>query len=366
MNGAVSNTCDRLAARVASAGVVGAGGGAFPAANKLTARRYRRLIVNAAQSEPLLAKDWAALHSAPDCILGGAARLAEALDLGRAVLAVRDEFLACLPGLAARAHHFGVSVARLPDLYPLGYEKWLVREVLGVPVGDPRAESTLVLNAETVRNIDWAVRLDRPLCTKLLTVAGCVRRPISLSVPIGTPFADCLALAGGQTNTHVVVTRNGVLGGGTVDPAASWVDAATIGYVLLPADHSAAPARAAEDARLSKRRQEFLAATVAARPQAMSAAYALFDLTSFHRPRPEFLPVRSTDSTPSRVRLVPLGGKGGLDPCVTAGERVRRGQLVAVQPGAGGLRLHASMDGRIEEATSEGIAIAREARRGDA
>ena len=38
-------------------GVVGAGGGGYSLADKLLARSYQALIINSAQSEPLICKD---------------------------------------------------------------------------------------------------------------------------------------------------------------------------------------------------------------------------------------------------------------------------------------------------------------------
>ena len=357
---------DELIARLDAAGVVGAGGGGFPVAGKLKARSYRTLIVNAAQSEPLICKDWAVLAHYPDCVLDGARRLALNLGLGKTLLAVRDEFLAHLPGLAARARAFGVTVARLPDLYPLGYEKLLKREVLGVQPGD-EADDILVLNAETVRNVSWALRKDWPVCTKLLTVAGAVRRPLSLSVPLGTSFADCLAQADGASCAHFVVFRNGVLSGGCIDPDSALVDASTLGFVVLPLTHSAVTPPRADDAlqqRLAERRAAFFTTTSAGRPQAMSAVYALFDLTRYHRARFDFRAARAADSWPQRVHLSPIGTKVQWQPDVLPGAQVTRGQVLALHADAHGGRLHASVDGTIESVDASGVTILRRTKGG--
>ena len=354
---------DELVARLDAASVVGAGGAGFPVAEKLKARAYHTLIVNAAQSEPLIYKDWAVLAHYPDCVLDGARRLADSLGLGKTLLAVRDEFLAHLPGLAARARAFGVTVARLPDLYPLGYEKLLKREVLGVPPGG-EADDILVLNAETVRNVSWALRRDWPVCTKLLTVAGAVRRPLSLSVPLGTSFADCLAQAEGAACAHYAVFRNGVLSGACIDPDSAWVDATTLGFVVLPLMHSAVTPPRADDAmqqRLAERRAAFFTATSAGRPQAMSAVYALFDLTRYHRARFDFRAARAADSWPQRVHLSLVGAQAQAQwqPDTVPGAQVTRGQVLALHSHAHGGRLHASVDGVIESVDASGVTILR-------
>jgi len=348
-----------LAACVRAAGVVGAGGGGFSLADKLLARPYRTLIINAAQSEPLLCKDWAVLAHYGDCVLSGAELLREALGLNKIFLATRDEFspvLADLPALA-RQHH--VALARLPDLYPLGYEKILKRELLAIPIDGAGSDEVLVINAETLRNLSWAALRQRPLTTKLITLAGAVAQPISLEVPLGASFADCLAQAGGASCAHYALFRNGVLAGKAVNPEHAWVDATTLGYVLLPLGHSAAQAPAADDAaaqRLAQRRAAFFATTLAGRAQTMSAAYALFDLTPYRRARPLFHRL-SADELPAQLRIA--SGSECFQPCVAAGDSVRRGQAIATR--ANGVMLHASVNGLVESADIQAIVINRSA-----
>jgi len=341
-----------------AAGVVGAGGGGFPLADKILARPYRTLIINAAQSEPLICKDWAALAHYGDCVLAGAQLLSEALGLTKTILATRDEFSAALPDLATAARKYKITVARLPDIYPLGYEKVLKRELLAIPMDSAGADEVLVINAETLRNLSWAVNQGRPVTTKLITIAGAVARPLSLEVPIGTSFADCLAHAGGAACADYALFHNGVLSGHAVDPAQSSVGAMTLGYVLLPADHSAVQAAAnAGDAsaqRLAQRRAAFFETTLAGRTQPMSAAYALFDLTSYRRARLAFHRL-SADELPAGVRI--SAGATGFTPCVASGDTVARGQAIARH--ANGVMQHASIDGVVEAADTSAINILR-------
>lgn len=67
-----TRTVQSLADCARAHGVVGAGGGGYSLADKLLARPYQTLIINAAQSEPLICKDWAALAQYGQCVLDGA------------------------------------------------------------------------------------------------------------------------------------------------------------------------------------------------------------------------------------------------------------------------------------------------------
>ncbi len=344
-----------LAQSLRARGVVGAGGAGQPLADKLLARPYRTLIINAAQSEPLFSKDWAVLAANAECVLTGARALRDALGLSKVFLATRDEFAGALPELAAAARKHPIALARLPDAYPLGYEKILKREVLGIGIDAPAADEVLVVNAETVRNVAWAA--ERPVTSKMISLTGLVREPINIEVPIGTPFADCLALAGGARQASYVVLENGALGGRPIAPDAAWVSATTLGYLLLPPGHSAAGGTI--DASLAQRRAAFFSTTLSGRTQPMSAAVALFDLAAFRR-RPIVRTLKESGFSVPQVRIAPCGKARTFAPCVAAGERVERGQPIAGPlPGTNGVTQHASIAGLVESVASDAIVIRR-------
>ena len=82
-----------------------------------------------------------------DNIVHFARVLRDALNLSKVFLATRDEFASALPELAAAARKHPIALARLPDAYPLGYEKILKREVLGIGIDYQQVIKGLVLLA---------------------------------------------------------------------------------------------------------------------------------------------------------------------------------------------------------------------------
>jgi NADH:ubiquinone oxidoreductase subunit F (NADH-binding) len=212
---------DVLAA-VEAAGVVGRGGGGFPTARKLASVRGRRrtLVGNAAEGEPLSAKDAALLARAPHLVAEGLALAAAAIGAERAVLAVK----AGTPGA-------GLQV---PDRYVASEESALANLAAGGPAlprtGRPADRGTLVLNAETLANVALAVHAGPAAYravgdpaepgTRLLTVAGAVPAPGVVELPTGTPAGVALAAAGATPEGTAAVLTGGYGGTWLPGPAA--------------------------------------------------------------------------------------------------------------------------------------------------
>ena len=228
---------------VAAAGLVGRGGGGFPTARKLAAVRGRRrapvLVANAAEGEPLSAKDATLLTRAPQLVLEGivlAARSVRAREAylclpagSPAVPAVRDALLRHdLAGVAVR-------LTAVPDRYVASEESALVQLLSGgpaLPTSRPprpaergvRGAPTLVLNAETLANVALAVHCGPERYravgdpaepgTLLVTVAGAVPAPGVVELPTGTPAGAALAAAGVAVGGGAVGEVGAVLTGG--------------------------------------------------------------------------------------------------------------------------------------------------------
>jgi Na+-translocating ferredoxin:NAD+ oxidoreductase RnfC subunit len=132
-----------------------------------------------------------------------------------------------------------VRVQLLGDYYPAGDEYDLVYAVTGrliPPAGIPIQVGVVVANVETLANVAAAVE-GHPVTHKTLTIAGAVRRPVTLTVPIGTSFRECLGPAGGLTTEDPVLCLGGLMMGQTTDDLDTPVTKTATGVVILPRDH---------------------------------------------------------------------------------------------------------------------------------
>ncbi|HVX67660.1 MAG TPA: 4Fe-4S dicluster domain-containing protein [Bryobacteraceae bacterium] len=221
--------------RIEELGIVGAGGGGFPAAVKFRAQ-VATVIVNAAECEPLLHKDKELLLNEPDALFAGLRAAMDRTNASAGIVGIKEKYSEVIAALERRLPA-GVRIFPLKDVYPAGDEFVLVHDVTGrviPPGGLPKDAGVAVANVETLVNIG----LDRPVTHKYLTVAGAVAEPVTLRVPVGVSFGEVIAAAGGATVPDFGVLVGGVMMGRLAKSLADPVTKTTGGLIVLPADHS--------------------------------------------------------------------------------------------------------------------------------
>lgn len=222
-------------ARIEEHGVVGAGGGGFPTAVKLRAT-VPTVIVNGAECEPLLHKDKELMHHLGAPMLRGLQAVMRLVSADEGVIGIKNKYTAVMKALEPQLPE-RVRLLPLGDAYPAGDEFLLVYDALGrviPPGGLPKDVGAVVVNVETLVNVG----LDRPVTQKYLTVAGAVRTPVTLRVPIGTRIGEVIEAAGGATCDAPGVLLGGVMMGRLATSLDEPVTKTLGGVVVLPGDHS--------------------------------------------------------------------------------------------------------------------------------
>ncbi|MDO4558405.1 MAG: SLBB domain-containing protein, partial [Planctomycetia bacterium] len=224
------------AAEIAGAGIVGAGGAGFPTHVKLLATPDT-IVINAAECEPLLHKDKEMFLHRTSEVVDGMAVAMELTGATRTIVGIKHKYHDVIDTVRA-ALRTGMEVVPIPDAYPSGDEMTLVYESLGrviPPGGLPIAVGVVVMNVETTRNLGRTAAGLGPVTEKWLTVGGAVAHPVTLRVPIGISFAECLAAAGGATIGEPYFVNGGPMMGPLVtDFEHAVVDKTTGGLLVLP------------------------------------------------------------------------------------------------------------------------------------
>src|SRR3954451_5392453 len=100
--------------RLDELGVVGAGGGGFPAAAKFRTR-VSTVIANAAECEPLLHKDKELLHHHSEPFLDGLRMAMEMVGAREGVIGIKEKYQEIIQALEQRAPA-NIRVLPLPDV----------------------------------------------------------------------------------------------------------------------------------------------------------------------------------------------------------------------------------------------------------
>lgn len=227
-----------LKQKLKEAGVVGAGGAGFPSYAKLSGE-IDTVILNCAECEPLLRPHRQLMAKYPYEILKGLDILREGAGAKRAIVGIKPSYTEAVSAVRSVIHEFGkISVSYLPEIYPAGDEIVLIYETTGrvVKAGKlPASEGVCVFNVETAYNTQRAV-CGENVTHKYVTIAGEVKYPCTLRLPIGMSFDDAAELAGGKTRCDTVYISGGPMTGRIVT-GGECVSKTTNAILVMPQDH---------------------------------------------------------------------------------------------------------------------------------
>lgn len=220
-------------------GVVGAGGAGFPTYAKLS-EKADTVILNCAECEPLLRLHRQVLEVYTDEILSALDKILEMTGAKNGIIAVKSHYTETVKALEAEIKdHPKLSVFKLDGVYPSGDEILLIKEVTGrtVQPGElPISVGVTVNNVETVYNVSRALS-GKPVTDKFVTVAGEVKNPVTLLVPIGTTVAELVEAAGGATVSDPEYLSGGPMMGKLVSTR-DVVTKTTNAIIVLPSNHT--------------------------------------------------------------------------------------------------------------------------------
>ena len=225
---------------VKDCGVAGAGGAGFPSYAKLD-KKADSILLNCAECEPLLKVHRQLLQKYPYEIMSTLQMMADALEAKEVIIGVKEAYSMTVQAVQANLTSFSkLKLQILPEVYPMGDEVQLIYETLGkvVPPGSiPHEVGVVVFNVETILNIYNAIHQSEPVSAKYLTVAGAVKTPITLKVPIGMSVEEIVELAGGPTIHDPAYIMGGPMTGGVVNPY-STVTKTTNAILVFPRTHT--------------------------------------------------------------------------------------------------------------------------------
>lgn len=253
-----THTHDEVCKIVEASGLRGRGGGGYPTGKKWratleAAANQKYLICNADESDPGAFMDRMLIESDPHLIIEGVAISAYAIGASKAYIYTRNRYeftVQRLEEAISQAYDAGllgynimdsgysldISIRKGPGAYVCGEETALIQSLegkRGMPTLKPpfpatkglHGKPTIVNNIETLANVplivangaDWYSNIgsEKSKGTKLFSVSGKVNQVCFVEVPMGTPIAKIVELAGGvkQGRTLKAVQIGGPSGG---------------------------------------------------------------------------------------------------------------------------------------------------------
>ena len=199
----------RLLDHIRQSGIVGLGGAGFPTQVKLGSSVYHNielLVINAAECEPYISCDDRLMQEHAGEVIEGVRILQHILQPDNCIIALENHMGAARNAMQAAVDNVAdetISLVSIPDIYPSGGERQLIRILTGKEVpsqGFPADIGILCQNVGTTTAVYQAVIHNRPLVERIVTVTGAgVSQPGNIEARIGTPFRDMIELCGGYS-----------------------------------------------------------------------------------------------------------------------------------------------------------------------
>jgi len=229
-----------VAEAIRDAGVIGAGGAGFPTHIKASGKAGI-VLANGAECEPLLAVDKLIMRLHPEKVVRGLKAMMQAVGAKEGVICVKKKNTDEIGALEkAIKNEKDLRLYPLDNYYPAGDEQRIVYEVTGrvVPTGGiPLDVGAVVSNVTTLANVSDALDA-KPVTDKYVTVAGEVKRPVTLKVPVGAPFETLVRAAGGpETMDGYTLIVGGPATGRLCGDWREPVQKTTGGLIVLKSDH---------------------------------------------------------------------------------------------------------------------------------
>lgn len=198
---------------IKEAGLVGLGGAGFPTYVKYNnPQGIHTLLVNGVECEPFLTTDYVTMKTDVEDLLNGCELLMKASGATKAIIAIKVHKHAVRDAINAQLEgHPNIKVQEVPDVYPMGWERTLIKEVFHKEYNRLPGEIGVVINnGQTVISIGKVLLKGTPITERTITVSGnAVANPTNVVCKIGTLAKDLIDACGGLTVEDVNLIPGG-------------------------------------------------------------------------------------------------------------------------------------------------------------
>lgn len=188
---------------VKNAGIIGQGGAGFPTYVKYQkVENIDTLIINAVECEPYITADYKCVMDEVETFIHGVRILQRMAQVEKVLIGVKKthpDLIDTIRKEIARENAAGIEVTPVPDVYPMGGERTLIRTLTKREyVRLPGECGCIVNNAETAILVARAFENGEALSKKYVTFSGeGLKYPNNVLVPIGMSVSEIVEQLGG-------------------------------------------------------------------------------------------------------------------------------------------------------------------------
>jgi electron transport complex protein RnfC len=110
-----------------------------------------------------------------------------------------------------------IKIVEVPNLYPMGWEKSLVRYIKHTDYKKlPIEKNIIVSNVSTIYAIYESLKFNKPLIEKVVTLSGEFKNPTNVKVKIGTQFSELKEVFKDYNSNEITLVTGGPMMGESV------------------------------------------------------------------------------------------------------------------------------------------------------
>ncbi len=191
-------------------GIVGCGGAGFPTYAKYEkVDGIKKLIINAVECEPYVTADYKEIDNFVNYLMIGALAMKKMATADEVVIAIKKDKKDLIQKMNAALPDASVKIVEVPNVYPMGWERTLIRFIEKKEYESlPSEIGVIVNNSTTAIQLAQALETGMPIVDKYVTVSGdALSDPTNVRVPVGAQVSELLKVA--NVNLEEVVLIHG-------------------------------------------------------------------------------------------------------------------------------------------------------------
>ena len=200
-------------------GLLGQGGAGFPTYIKYNTDKCETLLINAVECEPYITADVRNIEENKDLFELGVRLMFKASNAKKAYVCIKETHPELIKELKEVFNNEDIEVKVVRDVYPMGWERTLVYEVLKKRYDKlPIEVGAIVSNATSAITLAYAAKNSHPAYERIVTVSGDnINDPHNVLVRIGTPIKTLIEKCGGLKDENSLLVLGGPMMGASVD-----------------------------------------------------------------------------------------------------------------------------------------------------